>query len=800
MTLEHRKFISLIATVVLVAMVVAVVSILHLYRTALAMERKRLTQTVESQVLLIGSVARFDAIYSQEDNPGGAAGATISQLRDAYQQFQWFDETGEILIARATEDHSIEYLNEPRHLDAQSGSRIPTDPGHNLPMSRALAGESGNMVARDYRDKLVLASYAPVPDLGIGLVAKIDMAEINAPYIRSAIIVGIGAVAIALAGLLLVSVAFPLIRQAETANERERQNLLAIFDSIDEPIYVSDPLTHELLYVNEAFKQYWGDGIGQPCYEVINGRSEPCEDCTTPKIFGTNVGQTCTREWYNAATGQWFRCLDKAIHWPGHRLVRYEMAINITAEKQAQQAVAEQQEKVRALSSQLSLSEERERKRLATQLHDQIGHALVAAKMNLVQLKSAEAALSQSRQFAEIVELIERTIEDVRSLTFEISPPVLHELGLDPALEWLVEQTRNRYGLQASYEGSKQLPRLDNELAVLLFQATRELLFNVYKHAQAQQAWVRLTSTADSVAVEVRDDGIGFADPLAQVGHDPKTGYGLLSILERMRFLDGEMVVRSAPGRGTNVILTAPVKQPRAEAEQPADIVAVGEEPDLPERVVRVLIADDHALMRRGIHSILAGYPRIEIAGEAVDGQEAQDLAVELLPDVVVMDIDMPNVDGVAATRAILAELPTARILALSMHANRHFVHQMLSAGASGYLLKDSAAEDLPRAIEQVDAGQIFLSPSITGVLVDEFVLHHDAAAQAEPEVSILSNRELEVLRLIANGDSTKQIAFTLGISQKTAQAHRQNMMKKLGINSTAELVQLAIREGLIER
>lgn len=797
MTAERRKLISLVATVILVALVVAVVSILHLYRTALAMERKRLNQTVESQVLLIGAVARFDAVHSQDANPEGATGATISQIRDAYQHFQWFGDTGEILIARLTEGR-VEYINQLRDEAHSSLANIPDSLDHGLPMRLALEGQSGIMIARDYRNEMVLASYAPIADLDIGLVAKIDMAEINAPYVRSAMIVGVGAVAIAIAGLLLVSAAFPLIRRAETANDRERRNLLAIFDSIDEPIHVSDPLTHELLYVNEAFKRYWGEGFGQPCHAVINGRDHPCADCTSPKIFGANTGDTCSREWLNETTGLWFRSLAKAIHWPGQQLVRYEMAINITAERQAQKAIIEQQEKVRALSSQLSLSEEQERKRLATQLHDQIGHAMVTAKMKLVNLQSTSPDFEKSPELDGIIAMIGKAIDDVRSLTFEISPPVLHELGLGPALEWLTEQTRNRYDLNTEYQGVTLPRRLDNELAVLLFQASRELLFNVYKHAEADKVTVTLTVADGLIAVEVADDGQGFADTIDVIGHDPRTGYGLLSISERMRFLGGEMQVRSTPGHGTSVVLQAPVSY-----HDPAPVDGLlprrceaGRAKPVKDRMIRVLIADDHTLMRRGIHSILSGIPQIEIVGEAGDGLQTYNLALELRPNVIVMDIDMPEVDGIKATGAILAELPDTRVLALSMHANRSYVRQMLAAGALGYLLKDGAAEELPQAIVMVDNNRIYLSPRITGVLVDEFV--RQPPEPEEAGFSILSKRELEVVRLMVNGDSTKQVALALGISQKTAQAHRQNIFRKLGISSTVELVHRAIRERLI--
>ena len=791
MSSEQRKLVSLVVTVVLVALVVATVAIIHLYRTALAVERTRLTQTVESQALLIGAVARFDAVYSQDDNAAGATGATVSQIRDAFQHFQWFGETGELLIGRQ-KGAGIEYLNARRHMLAMDA---PASEAQDRPMQLALSGASGTVIDCDYRGERVLAAYAPVPDLSAGLVAKIDMAEINAPYVKAAVIVGIGAVFIALAGLLLIGVTFPLIRQAATAHERERHNLLAIFDSIDEPIHVSDPKTHKLLYVNEAFKKYWGDGVGQPCHQVMNGVDAPCGDCTSPEIFGENVGRTISRAWFNAPTGQWFRCLEKAIQWHDGRLVRYEMAINITAEKQAEQAIQEQQRKVRSLSTQLSLSEEKERKRLATQLHDQIGHALVAAKMKLVKLRSS-APPNTAAELADTIEILEKAIGDIRSLTFELSPPVLHELGLDPALEWLVEQTQNRYGLDASYHGADLPARLDEQVEILLFQATRELLFNVFKHAEASQAWVKLGLDEPNIQVEIGDDGRGFSQDVKTIGYSA-AGYGLLNISERMRYLGGELVVRSTPGRGSRVLLRVPAKY-AAEVSEPVIQDGSIEGSDRPQRLIRVVIADDHSLMRRGIQSILGGFPDIEIVGEAADGRQALELALEIRPNVVVMDIDMPEVDGIKATQAILKELPETRVLALSMHANRHFVRQMLTAGALGYLLKDSAAEDLHQAIRMVDNRQIFLSPSITGVLVDEFVHKQPAAAGAG--VEILSKRELEVVRLIVNGDSSKQVAIELGISQKTAQAHRQNIMKKLGISSTAELVQFAMHEGLVSK
>jgi DNA-binding NarL/FixJ family response regulator len=210
---------------------------------------------------------------------------------------------------------------------------------------------------------------------------------------------------------------------------------------------------------------------------------------------------------------------------------------------------------------------------------------------------------------------------------------------------------------------------------------------------------------------------------------------------------------------------------------------------------VRVLLADDHKIVRDGLRTLLEKHNDISVLEEAEDGREALQLAKKLVPDVVVMDIAMPDLNGIEATRQILSENPGIRIVALSMHSDKRFVSEMLKAGASAYLLKDCAFEELITAIQTIMKGKIYLSPTIAGVVLEDYIR---SDRKSEPSVfSQLSDREREVLQLLAEGKSTKEVAAHLKVSIKTVETHRTNIMTKLDIHSVAELTKYAIREGL---
>lgn len=209
----------------------------------------------------------------------------------------------------------------------------------------------------------------------------------------------------------------------------------------------------------------------------------------------------------------------------------------------------------------------------------------------------------------------------------------------------------------------------------------------------------------------------------------------------------------------------------------------------------RVIVADDHTIVRHGLTNLLQQDAEFEVIAEAENGQTTVELAREMLPDIVVMDVGMPDLNGIDATQQIIRDNPKVKVLALSMHSGKKFVMAMLKAGASGYLLKDCALEELTNALRTIVEGKTYLSPSITDVVIQNYV--HPTAGDDQSAFSVLSQREREVLQLMSEGNTTKQIAMQLHISPKTVEGHRLRLMTKLDIDNVAQLTKYAIQEGL---
>ncbi|MCX5891968.1 MAG: response regulator transcription factor [Deltaproteobacteria bacterium] len=207
-----------------------------------------------------------------------------------------------------------------------------------------------------------------------------------------------------------------------------------------------------------------------------------------------------------------------------------------------------------------------------------------------------------------------------------------------------------------------------------------------------------------------------------------------------------------------------------------------------------ILIVDDHQILRQGLRSLIEKMPGLEVLAEAEDGRTAVRLAQTLLPQLVIMDVGLPDLNGIEATRQVLMVSPQTRVIGLSMHSDRRFVSNMLKAGASGYLLKDSAFEELATAIKTVMAGKSYLSQEVAHIVFQDYV---EGPKNQPTAFSVLTLREREVLQLIAEGRSNRQIAETLFLSIKTVETHRQQIMNKLNMHNVAELVRYSIREGL---
>lgn len=212
---------------------------------------------------------------------------------------------------------------------------------------------------------------------------------------------------------------------------------------------------------------------------------------------------------------------------------------------------------------------------------------------------------------------------------------------------------------------------------------------------------------------------------------------------------------------------------------------------------IRILLADDHTIVRNGIRSLLEDEPDMQVIGEAEDGHAAVRMTAQFEPDVVVMDIAMPLLNGLEATRQIKRDHPDVKVLILTMHENEEYIRQVLAAGAMGYILKDAAVRDLLGAIRAVCRGEAVLSPAITRLVIEDYLRWGDL--QPEQQDNSLSAREREVLQLIAEGYTNKQIAEILAISIKTVQSHRANLMRKLDLHDRGELIKYAIQKKIIE-
>jgi two-component system response regulator NreC len=212
---------------------------------------------------------------------------------------------------------------------------------------------------------------------------------------------------------------------------------------------------------------------------------------------------------------------------------------------------------------------------------------------------------------------------------------------------------------------------------------------------------------------------------------------------------------------------------------------------------LRILLADDHIVMRTGLRALLERQPNLEVVGESENGRETVELAASLRPDVVVMDVGMPVLNGIEATQTIVTQCPTVAVVILSMHADESYVMRALKAGARGYLLKDSAAADLIGAIQAISQGKSFFSPKVSRILAEDYVrvLKQKGAVDT---YDLLTSREREILQLLAEGKANKEVATALNISPYTVETHRSHILQKLNLHNSAELVLYAVRKGII--
>jgi PAS domain S-box-containing protein len=403
---------------------------------------------------------------------------------------------------------------------------------------------------------------------------------------------------------------------------------------------------------------------------------------------------------------------------------------DITLRKQAEEVVeraraelevrvTERTAQLRALAAELTQTEERERRRIARLLHDDLQQLLMAAKLRVEIMRGRQDAKPLYGELLRIEEMIAESGAAARELSHELSPSVLHEYGLAAGLKWLGRWMHEKHGLTVRVTVKTATDAVEPAVAVLLFQSVRELLFNVVKHAGVKRASVRLNCTPDGwLVIQVSDKGRGIKVRPGRKHPKIGAGFGLLGVRERLEFIGGRMELASTPGRGCCFRLSVPLQKSaeqlssvrakdvssRRKSANRAPVPAAGSRATkrpaaVPPAKIRVLLVDDHQVVREGLTTLLAQCPDLTVVGLAADGQEAIELAHTLQPQVVVMDVNMPRLNGIETTRRIAAAWPSIKVIGLTMHADESSHDAMRSAGAVDCLVKSGPTEALLQAI-----------------------------------------------------------------------------------------------------
>lgn len=395
------------------------------------------------------------------------------------------------------------------------------------------------------------------------------------------------------------------------------------------------------------------------------------------------------------------------------------VATDMTELYGANQALKSSEETLRHLSGRLLQLQDEERRRISRDLHDVTGQKLALLSMDLSSIaKHKEIAENEEidRLVLESIALSNDVNREIRTLSYLLHPPLLDELGLASAVGWFAQGFENRTGIRVGVDIPAGFARLAPDAEVTLFRIVQESLANIHRYSGSSTAYVRARSNQGEVRLEIGDFGKGMTKEAKKTerGVVAPLGVGIQGMTERVRQLAGSLEIKSRSGKGTVVSAILPLSSRRAgsDAEQDPKIqegqaAPAGAIPATDGWRKRILIADDHDVLRRGIRTMLESDPDLEVCGEAVDGKDALEKTLAYAPDLLILDINMPIMNGLEVLRQVVRHRPETKVLAFSVHDSKHIVDEILAAGAHGYLSKATAGQHLVHEVRSLLTGRV---------------------------------------------------------------------------------------------
>jgi two-component system NarL family sensor kinase len=390
------------------------------------------------------------------------------------------------------------------------------------------------------------------------------------------------------------------------------------------------------------------------------------------------------------------------------------VATELTELVEANEALKSNEESLRQLSARLLQLQDEERRRIARDLHDVTGQKLAVLSMALsgvLNRPNANLDTDSQRALTESLAWSKEVAAEIRTLSYLLHPPLLDELGLSSAVKWYLAGFTTRTGILMETEIPSEIQRLSPDAEVAIFRVLQESLTNVHRYAESSKAVVRMDVTGDEIKLEIQDFGKGVQSSRASSpnGSVARLGVGIQGMTERMRQLGGKLEITSSPNKGTLVTATIPLSSSAAIAAQSSTVLVspLNSTSDLVGPVAntlrkRILIADDHEMLRRGVRNTLQTELDLEICGEAVDGQDVVEKVKTLRPDLVILDINMPALNGLVALRQILRLRPQTKVLVFSVHDSDQTVKEVHAAGAHGFISKGKDSQDLLRVVREI--------------------------------------------------------------------------------------------------